>query len=257
MGKSYDIVSNRDGRWCVADTHNTEQVPRVKMVQFQQNGSAMAQALAYWADMENKERGGSPYANLYMADPTGNVFWLPYLEKYHHEVKQTWSAGAGPGYANHMGIKYRLIAEQYKSTAAGVEQPHAWAGEALSTYTISFPLINTFNTADIAKNWTFLYVLLWSSLLGRPNPIKYVPPCIYTLDIPGVRYSPACTIETVSVQHAGAMSLHKLDGLERTIPDAWIVTLHIKELILESRSILDVAMNQNGMTASAVTAGIL
>lgn len=259
---AWNIVENIDGRWCAAEggANRLEHVPHVKFVQFQQNQSAIQQSMEYWADLPRKlEAGyaGSPYDKLYLAEWTGNIYYLPYLKETHHEINQRWSAGAGPGPGNSDAIKYKLIAENYNAPAAGVEQPHAWSGQDLMKgFEVSFPLINTFDPEnDIPKNYLFLYSLLARSLLDRPNALHYLPPSIYTMEVPGIRYSPACTFESVSIKNVGAMHYHTLLGKKRVIPDAWDVKIIVKELILESRTILDVAMGES--SPSVVTAGLV
>ena len=253
---TYDIRGNQDGRWTIADFEACEHVPVIELVQYQQNQSAICQALGYWQNFAEKIGSGSPYDNLYNAQPTGVIYYLPYLVRYHHAPSQTWSPGAGPGYNNNVAVRYALIAEQFRSPAAGVEQPHAWAGQNLAEYTISFPLINTFNPdEDIDKNMLFLRSIISAGLLGRPDPIRYVPPRLYTVNIPGIRYSPAATIQTTSVTNMGSMHYHELGGEKFNIPDAWAVELKIKELILESREIYQVAVRK--AAASTVTAGLV
>ena len=256
----WNIVENVDGRWCAAETGDNRlaHIPHVKLTQFQQNQSAIKQSQIYWADLPRKEaEGGSPYDKLYLASWTGNIYYLPYLGEGHHDISQTWNAGAGPGPGNNDAIKYKLIAANFEAPAAGIEQPHVWSGQALhGRFEITFPLINTFDPEnDIVKNYMFLYSLLAYSLLDRPTALHYLPPCIYTMEIPGIRYSPACTFDKVTVKNKGAMHYHTLLGKKRAIPDAYEVTIGVKELLLESRTILNVGMGET--PASVVTAGLV
>lgn len=246
----FNIAQNVDGRWCASDSGSvrTGDVPFIKLTEFQQQTSALEQSLAYWNDFESKvSGGGSPYKNLYLAQRTGNVYILPYFERYNHRTQQTWSPGAGPGPENNIGLEWYLIQKTFESPAAGVEQPHAWSGQALAGYNFSFHLINTYEPdSDIIKNFIFLRTLTSKSLLGRPDAIRYIPPCLYTASIPGVRYSPACVIESLSIDNVGSMNYHSLGGRQMIIPDAWYVSINIKELILESREILNVAHGAAG-----------
>ena len=245
MGQIFDIAGNVHGRWCASDMGSLRMrdVPYIKLVEYQQQTSAVAQSLAYWEDFQSKlQPGNSPYKNLYLATPTDNVYILPYFEAYHHRIDQTWSPGAGPSQDNNIGLKWYLIQKTFESPAAGVEQPHAWSGQALANYKVAFHLINTYEPdADIYKNFIFLRTLNYASLLGRPDAIRYIPPCLYTASVPGVRYSPACVIQNLTIENVGSMNYHTLHGQQMVIPDAWSVTLNLKELILESREILNLA----------------
>jgi hypothetical protein len=256
IGQVYDIVHNIDGRWCAADAYSTtlEDVPQIIMTEYQQQGNAVERAAVYWADFDEKLKEDNPYQNLYKANETGNVYCLPYLTDEHHRVTQKWAQGQGPGLENEI-IKLSLAKAGDYTAWAGVEQPENWAGQSWGNFTFSFYLINTYDPEiDIYNNFTFLYTFLRQNILERPNAIVYVPPCIYEIVIPGIKYIPVGVVNDLKITNVGAMHNHLLPeyGVKFNIPDAWRLDIGIHETILESRRLLDTVLDESYSKVSAV-----
>lgn len=257
----FNIAENKDGRWCAADTVNGKQtlidVPFITMVEYQQECNAMERALAYWEDFEKKLEGTNPYENLYKSTFTGNIYILPYLSEYHHELSQKWNQGQGPNAENHDGIKVALAKAGESSGWAGVEQPESWAGQNWANFAFSFYLINTYKPdEDIPKNIAFLGTFTTQNMLGRPNAITYVPPCIYDIVIPGIRRCPVGIVKQLRVTNVGAMHAHDVPGIAAKpfiVPDAWRIDITIHETILESREIFNTVFTGQYDKVTAVT----
>jgi len=259
----FDIAHNIDGRWCAADAwmggqKTLKDVPFVEMIEYQQETNAIERALNYWNDFENKlDSLENPYEGLYAANPTGNVYILPYLSDYHHDLNQKWMAGQGPNEDNDPSIKYMLQIMGERTAWAGVEQPESWSGQDLADWGFSFYLINTFKPdEDILKNIVFWYTLLNQTLLGRPDAITYTPPCIYEITIPGVRHCPVGVIKKMTIQNVGAMHAHIVPGIPAMpflVPDAWKIELHIHETILESKRMLNAVMTGEYSKVKAIS----
>lgn len=243
----FNIAQNVDGRWCAADmgegVKSVVDTPYIELVEYQQNQGAIVNSLNYWQDFVSKREGvGSPYKGLYVAELTNNIYILPYLMPGHHSVSHTWEQGPGPTTENYEPLKWAVMAEALQSGWAGVEQPEAWTRQGLQKVEVDFYLINTYKPdEDILKNILFWYTFTHQNVQGRPDPITYIPPCIYTMNIPGVRYSPACVIEGLKISNVGAMHSHIVPDVVAKpfiVPDAWHIQFSIKELIVESREIL-------------------
>lgn len=243
----FNIAQNVDGRWCAADmgegVKSVVDTPYIELIEYQQNQNAIVNSLNYWQDFGAKIFGdGSPYKGLYVAELTDNIYILPYLMPFHHGLIQKWEQGPGPSPENYEPLKWAVAAQSLQSGWAGVEQPEAWTGQGLQSVNVDFYLINTYKPdEDILKNIMFWYTFTHQNLQGRPNAITYIPPCIYTMNIPGVRYSPACVIEDLKISNVGAMHSHIVPGIATTpfiVPDAWHIQFTIRELIKESRQIL-------------------
>lgn len=262
-GKVFNIAQNVDGRWCAADigegVKSLVDTPYIELVEYQQERNAVVNSLNYWSDFENKAAGhGSPYKDLYIATITNNIYILPYLMPFHHGISHKWAQGPGPTVENYDPLKWAVAKRALEATWAGVEQPEAWTGQNLQSIDVDFYLINTYKPdEDIRKNIMFWYQFSHQNMQGRPDAITYVPPCIYTMNIPGVRYSPACVVEGLKISNVGAMHSHIVPGIAARpfiVPDAWHIQFTIRELIKESREILGTVLNGNFEVVEAIEA---
>ena len=258
----FDIAHNKDGRWCAADegigAKSLRDVPYVEMIEYQQECNAIQRALNYWNDFESKKnKRENPYEGLYIAEPTNNSYILPYLSDYHHNITQKWMAGQGPSEDNDNRIKWMLQKAGEKTGWAGVEQPESWSGQDLAEWSFSFYLINTFDPdKDILNHLKFLGTIMSQNMLGRPDAITYVPPCIYKIHIPGIRFAPVATVSKLTVQNIGAVHAHTVPGINTSpvlVPDAWKVDIHIHEHILESRRILETVFSGEVSKVEAIS----
>ena len=105
-GKTYDIVSSKYN-WTVSNQRLArEEVPIIELEEFAQSTSATWASLQYWkthgaqllkglidvgtggkqsySALTKKMTDAEVYAALYVADPTGNTYKLPFYDKYHH-----------------------------------------------------------------------------------------------------------------------------------------------------------------------------
>jgi len=261
----YDIVKNYD--WTVSNqTMARAEAPRIVLTEFQQTQSALTQSINYWfnqaGDFKNKagsvidgfkENGitkdslmaaknealsytNDPYRGLYIAEPTDNVFTLPYYANYNHSIQNSWGENKGP-----LGnVVNNVIVPVAKAImpAGGIETAKAWEGMTSTSYSLVFQLLNTIGpniAANIEKNEKFKNVLIRSNLQYRLNSVAAVPPVIYSVEVPGIRYSPVAVISNLTVSNIG--QLNYIGG--RNIPDGYEFTLHITELINETRQIFD------------------
>ena len=127
------------------------------------------------------------YKDLYITEPTGFTYILPYFEDYLNSSSNQFGddSPASP-FANIAGG----IAE-FASLAGIVQQPFGFSfqerakfynfpqtGESL---TVSFPLINTGSATfdDVIKNWQLIFLLLYQNKPSRLNRTVIEPPVLY------------------------------------------------------------------------------
>ncbi len=219
-------------------------------------------------------RGGGvvedPYRYLYFATPTNFVYSFPYFasEKFGRDNKfdvassgnssttdSTFSFGrtgnaSGEkvpktralafilGSLKFLGNTAKYITSQTIPGKLGVHQTQSWDSTTGINYTISFSLLNTFkNTDEIRKNRELAYLLTYQNSPFRRNIAVIDPICIYTLSIPDVAYFPACYVSNLAVNNLGTTRLLNLDGVSRTIPEAYEFSITLTSLIEESRNV--------------------
>jgi hypothetical protein len=244
------------------------ELPYVDMIGYQQTHSAALENIKAWiaraelgmgADAEN-----NPYKDLYTGDYKMSMR-LPYFNEYHHNISQNWEENQGVlGPVVEAATKLATNVAKLITPAAGILYPKNYAGVQDSSYSFTFYLINTYGGADpaleikknVEKNKEFIENLIAASLHAQVNSIVVMPPYIWEVYIPGVRWSPAAVINNLVVNNKGTMNSGRIvDGMAKNyiFPDAWEVTIGISELINESRSIYEDAIT-NGAAAGDQTA---
>lgn len=255
--KSNNNVFNiiEDYPWTLSN--NVKDVPYIELTEYEQDIVALYAQLKYWytqaKDTLKFDDATNPYENLYHAKKTGLAFKLPYFSERHHNTQQNW--GEIPSLIDKLE-PYFKIATNIVSLATGgtaavgmnINKPKRWGGGVCESYQVGFTLFNIKNAEDYIDNQKFINRLLLSSLHNQRNAILASPPALFTVKIPGIRYSPASVINSVNITNKGQMNY--LNGMN--IPDAYDVQLSITELILESRQILKGFIDNNENTVKAL-----
>jgi hypothetical protein len=223
------------------------------MIGYQQTHSAAMENIKAWiarALPVGENVSSNPYKDLYTGDYKMSMR-LPYFNEYHHNISQNWEENQGVlGPVVEAATKLATNVAKLITPAAGILYPKNYAGTQESSYSFTFYLINTYGGADPAteikknldKNKEFIENLIAASLHAQVNSIVVMPPYIWEVYIPGVRWSPAAVINNLVVNNKGTMNSGRiLDGMAKNyiFPDAWEVTIGISELINESRSIYE------------------
>ena len=247
----FDLMSNGENspRWTASDYTAAafENMPFIYMWEYQQEYSQILQAIGNWIELSKQMEEGyimsNPYAGLYSGTKK-NEYRLPFFTDYNHNINQSWQENQGPlgGSLRQVGDFIEKVAKVFKPTA-GILYPKSWAGSNEGTYSFSFDLINTIDPRDITKNRNFLNAIIGQNLHEQVNAVCMLPPCLYEIQIPGVRYSPACVISALTISNKGTLT--RPDG-GMIVPDAWGVTIQITELINESRNIFESMLSQTG-----------
>jgi hypothetical protein len=86
-------------------------------------------------------------------------------------------------------------------------------------------------------------------MAGKTTAFNMVPPVIYEVSIPGIRYAPAAYISNLVVESIGQVNnvrlpatignggFLELNDLDINVPDAWNITIQLTELLPETRNI--------------------
>lgn len=159
----------------------------------------------------------SPYKNLYITEPTGWEFILPYFDNYNNSAANAFTSDVPSGSTALSFLKGAVdIATDIAEITSTLRAPtqvtfvekakfynYPTEGEDFS---FSFPLINTGSATfnDVVKNWELLFLLLYNNKPSRKNVSVVDPPVIYQVEIPGVKFLPFCYISSIGVEFAGS-----------------------------------------------------
>jgi len=166
-------------------------------------------------DIYDKNPYLRPYRNLYITEPTGWQFIMPYFENFSGMQSNAFSDDAPNPF---LGILKKAAdgLTDLASTAAILRGPAAISfvekskfysyntdGEELS---FTLPLINTGSVSfdDVIRNWELLFLLLYNNKPARRNTALIDPPNIYQVEIPGVKFLPFCYISSIAIEFQGS-----------------------------------------------------
>lgn len=296
-----DVV--RDYKWhtgMVTDMPS-QHIPRIILREYElANSNLQAGITATCA--YSRLWGDNPYASLYTCKSTKHTFIYPYLTEDVWDASMKWEEveaggnespndkdGSLLGMVNSLvgGFKKMVgavndTANQLMNTApAKFENTRRmWAGNDVVDVKTKFYLINT-NATPYAwvKNYRLIQYLIVVCLHDQMNTTKAVPPPLYTMYIPGMRYSPACVISSLKIRQIGSVMPYDIlahesktmtetkkvngpilgnndfspEGNTLYIPDAWEIEIGFKDLVLQSRQTHLYGMNTRRREFQAIT----
>ena len=235
-----------------------------------------------------------PYQNLYITEPTGWEFHLPYFDNYNNSQSNGFSQDAGGN--PFLGI-LKDAADLAQITFVERAKFYNYPTEG-EEFSFSFPLINTGSATfdDVIRNWELVFLLMYNNKPSRKNKSVVEPPVLYQVEIPGVKFLPFCYISGMSVQFKGSRreikfnlaateSLSVESGannptsqltsaidsvfqrvigftgqtsrneISTIVPDAYVINITVKSLIPESKNFMYSVLNKAPVVTTS-TAGI-
>lgn len=231
---------------------------------------------------------GNPYEFMYFANPTGFNYIFPWLKDSKFERGNSFELSSHTSHIAELGDKmwafpdpigpdgkrvsvgkFRTIGKFVGATSRLLKSglgiasgfipgnlsnaaPQHWTNSTGQNYTIEFDLLNTY-TDSIRNNRELAYLLMYQNSPYRRNFAVIDPVCIYQLSIPDVVHLPACYVSNLSVTNLGNTRLLKIDGENRTVPEAYRFSISFSSLIEESRNIFWGVENSNDKISAIST----
>lgn len=290
FGSNINIV--RDYKWHtgLATDMPPPHVPRLILREFEIANSNLWSGLERSGAMIMRD---NPYAGMYVSEPTGFRFILPYLSDFTWKASVTWEPVEAGGNGDEKKgnaiqrmanavtdavdsvIKFgQGVSELTNSSTAFVENTaERWKNTDVTPVSTKFSLINTNSNPEAwMKNYRFCQYLKAACLHDQRNTTKASPPPIYTLLIPGLIYSPACYMSGLEIKQKGSVMpmnvlLRFADGAppplkppyepasyqEIYIPDSWEIKIDFKWLVMPSRQTQIYGMNAMRWKVPAIT----
>jgi hypothetical protein len=157
-----------------------------------------------------------PYRNLYLTDPTGWVYILPYFDNNHTNQSNAFSESGKVGGIGDVAAPYIGMVTEAAEVAASINNPtqityiektkfymYPTEGEDIN---VEFPLINTGSVTydDVVRNWQFLYLLVYQNRPGKTSQNTVDQPVIYQVEVPGIKFFPFCYVTAITVDFMGS-----------------------------------------------------
>jgi hypothetical protein len=267
--------------WTGSPQSSRADVPYVVLEEFQQSTGQLIASILYYSRMI-EEKGISAlniwekadttdlYKNKYFGTPTGFRYILPYFNKANinrataytgDDVESPFAkvsealSKVGPTTA------LRGVSELYTwgkgiidASIAGkvnFDFPKAWTGTALETYDVAFDLSNTNGKyEDVVNNRKFCHLISYQNTPSRRSFAIIDPPVIYSMAIPGIVDLPACYISSLTITNLGNTRTMMIEGVNRTIPEAYRISLKFTSLLMPTRNIMQAT--ESGQTVKAI-----
>lgn len=279
-----DVVSNWQYKWREDVITDPAEIPRIELMEYELTNNALYSFSVrlqeqYETLTNSNDSSNNPYAGLYSGLPTGVFYKFPFFSSVvansqttwndNGQVAQTQTANSVVDFATSLFNTVIDAASDLGNVSPSIYQPKpmVWAGTSNGTVQFEFYLLNTNTGSERVwfNHWKLITYLRLSVLHNQRNAVFAVPPSIFTMNIPSVRYSPACYISNLSIDQLGHITpytaLTKVaNGLtdqqlaqeELYIPDAWKVNITIQDLLPMSRQIIKHGLLKDGSKKSIV-----
>jgi hypothetical protein len=221
------------------------------------------------------------YQNLYIGEPTGFSYRLPYVlpsntpQPVRGVLSNTWDKSSG----DVTGNLFSGIKSVVDFVGAGLTS--GWGTEDILRYgstdrralSLSFYLYNTEDLASINDNFSFISLFYLQNLKTRTSWTTFLPPKVYSVDTmaDGGIYMPMAYVENYDVKAIGQLRDFKemsgasyaalnsissfVPGGGRLIPEAYLVTITLREALPESTNIMAGALGGKKVTVIASSPG--
>lgn len=220
------------------------------------------------------------YEGLYITEPTGWEYFMPYFEDQQNAVANQFSNENTQGIGEGFGIGAADLVTGIRDVAqagAGmvnlfqpgtyIEKPKFYdfqdSGDDL---TVEFPLLNTGNATyqDVVRNWQLIYLLVYQNRPVRFTRDLIEPPAIYEVSLPGIKYMPYAYISSLEVQFMGSrrpMTIRFKDEssggqttgtVDTIIPDGYNIQIKLKGLVAETKNFMYTSLNADPVSVTTV-----
>lgn len=266
-----DVV--KDMPWTLSPISSRRDVPYIELTEYQQTTGQLIASLIYYGRVIGniaKDKSGAilnpddpeeVYRYKYFAEPTGFRYRLPYFNNKKIARGNTFGSEESPfagllkfgSQAAGFGGKglLSLLGKSSEVAGAGIgllntmlpgainfESPQSWTGTSPETVEVVFDLFNTDSLEDVYRNRRFCHLLSYQNTPSRRNFAIVDPPVIYNLYIPDVVQFPACYVSALNITNLGNTRIMNLGGSDRTIPEAYRISIVFTSLLMPTRNIM-------------------
>lgn len=266
-----DVINNM--AWTLSPISSRKDVPFIELIEYQQTTGQLIAALVYYGRVFTRLANDGTkaltepddplkvYQYKYFAEPTGFAYKFPYFNSKKITRGNSFGSDEGPfsgliklgSQAAGFGTKglLGLIGKSSEVIGTGIgltntvlpgainfENPQSWTGTEIETIEVTFDLFNTGNWKDVENNRRFCHLLSYQNTPSRRNFAIIDPPVIYSLNIPDVVQFPACHVSSLNITNLGNTRIMSIDGGDRTVPEAYRISLTFKSLLMPTRNIM-------------------
>lgn len=189
-----------------------------------------------------------PYEGIYALEDTGFNYIFPLYTTNMINKGNSYSdsySGDGKGFGEKIATHIKGFTEGHAQGLRAIVEPGLYIektqfynfGQNRESVTFSFPLLNTISSEQIDENYQFLFLILFQNSLYRKDRSAFIPPCIYEVLIPNIRYMKYAYISNLSIDFLGTrrmvtVNTPTLQGntVKTIVPEAYNVSITVTGL---------------------------
>ena len=200
-----------------------------------------------------------PYEGLYSLTPTGFEYIFPFFSKEAFRkgsmYSETYSGESRRGQFIMEDLEtIEGLASQHSQGFRAFAEPGLYIeksqfyefGENLEEIKFSFPLLNTQSQEQIDQNFQLIFLLVFQNSMYRKDRAAFIPPCIYEVLIPGIRYMKYAHVSSLEVDFLGTRRMEMVNTqsikgpirVKTIVPEAYNVTITIRGLHEETANFM-------------------
>ena len=193
------------------------------------------------------------YIGIYITEPTGFKYSLPFFEGTPHDIRNSWGSSLQSKFLYSSMLEKGMewvdrAAATFNIMTPGtyIEKPKyfQYPGEGESL-TVKLPLLNTLKKNDkvpYQQNYELLWILAYQNKPYRTSFSRILPPKLYNVSIPGVKYMPYAYISKMDVNFLGTrrqLPVNTPKGeVFTSIPEAYEVSITFTSLIADTGNLM-------------------
>lgn len=193
------------------------------------------------------------YIGMYITKATGFKYSFPFFEGTPHSISNSWQSSSqiknpftGTLEKTMDWVDRAASALNIMTPGTYIEKPKyfQYPGEGESL-TIKLPLLNTLKKGDkvpYQQNYELMWMLAYQNKPYRTSFSRILPPKLYNVSIPGIKYMPYAYISKMDVNFLGTrrqLPVNTPGGtIITSIPEAYEVTLTFTSLIADTGNLM-------------------
>jgi hypothetical protein len=290
-----DINVINDFTWTLTPPRGRKEIPSIILKEFQVDESTIRTQFDFYFNNAGSAFTPSttdflaPYDQLFPKDKeTGFEYTFPFYNDINFEVNTPqWasldtleaakrgvvdlvslvspSIGESAGRGIDLGANVIGVAMAGNYPKVGImDRPKLWTNHDFRSYTVKFPLYNTYNSdpskpgGEWIKNRELCELLVNQNLYNKLSFITGIPPVFYEVLIPGQHYAYAACVTNLSIYNRGNIrQLSKQGGELCNVPDVYEVNITLTDLVIPSKNQFQAISNQAVRTESRRRSGII
>lgn len=274
-----DVI--KDYTWTLTPPAGRKEIPSIILTEFEVDETTIHRQFDFYTTgaRDQLTSGGTgdiltPYDQLFPKDkPTDFIYTFPYYSEINFEVNTPqWTsvdtlesakkAAVDVGSFFHPVIG-KAIEKGVDWTAAGVgaalalnypkvgimDRPKLWQSHDFRSYSIKFPLYNTYNSDPNSQEWIknreLCELLVNQNLYNKLSFITGIPPVFYEVLIPGQHYTPAACVTNIAIYNRGNIRQLSNGGVICNVPDVYEVNMTLTDLVIPSKNLFQAISNES------------